>query len=64
MLGVSSGRLSPGAPADLVLFDPAAPRRIVAETLKSQGKNTPFIGAELQGSVRCTLVAGNVVYEA
>ncbi|HYX62873.1 MAG TPA: dihydroorotase [Burkholderiales bacterium] len=64
VLGVSSGRLSPGAPADLVLFDPAAPRRIVPETLKSQGKNTPFIGAELQGSVRCTLVAGNVVYEA
>jgi dihydroorotase len=64
VLGVPSGRLAIGAPADVVLFDPAAPRRILAETLKSQGKNTPFIGAELAGAVRCTIVAGNVVYEA
>ena len=64
VLGVSSGRLAVGAPADVVLFDPDAPRRVVPQTLKSQGKNTPFIGAELQGSVRCTIVAGNVVYEA
>jgi dihydroorotase len=64
VLGVPSGRLAIGAPADVVLFDPAAPRRIAPETLKSQGKNTPFVGAELSGSVRCTIVAGNVVYEA
>jgi dihydroorotase len=64
VLGVPSGRLAIGAPADVVLFDPAAPRRIAAEALKSQGKNTPFIGAELAGAVRCTIVAGNVVYEA
>ena len=64
VLGVPSGRLAVGAPADVVLFDPAAPRRIVPEALKSQGKNTPFIGSELSGSVRCTIVAGNVVYEA
>ena len=64
VLGVPSGRLAVGAPADVVLFDPDAPRRILPEALKSQGKNTPFIGAELHGSVRCTIVAGNVVYEA
>ncbi len=64
VLGVPSGRLAPGAPADVVLLDPTAPRRIAAETLKSQGKNTPFLGAELSGAVRCTIVAGNVVYEA
>jgi dihydroorotase len=64
VLGVPSGRLAVGSPADVVLFDPDAPRRIVPEALKSQGKNTPFIGAELAGAVRCTIVAGNVVYEA
>jgi dihydroorotase len=64
VLGVASGRLALGSPADVVLFDPAAPRRITPETLKSQGKNTPFAGVELTGSVRCTIVAGNVVYEA
>jgi len=63
VLGVRSGRLAPGAPADLVLFDPAAPFRVAAETLKSQGKNTPFLGYELAGRVRCTIVDGNVVYE-
>ena len=64
ILGVPSGRLAPGAPADLALFDPAAPLKVAPETLKSQGKNTPFLGYELAGRVRCTIVAGNVVYEA
>jgi dihydroorotase len=63
ILGVGSGRLAPGAPADLVLLDAAAPVRITAESLKSQGKNTPFLGHELAGRVRLTIVAGNVVYE-
>jgi dihydroorotase len=63
ILGVASGRLAPGAPADLALFDPAAPVRIAPESLKSQGKNTPFLGHELSGQVRLTIVAGNVVHE-
>jgi dihydroorotase len=64
ILGVESGRIAPGAPADLVLFDPAAPFEVSAATLKSQGKNTPFLGYELAGRVRYTIVAGNVVYES
>ena len=64
ILGVASGRLAVGAPADLVLFDPKATVRVTPEMLKSQGKNTPFIGHELQGKVRTTIVAGAVVYEA
>jgi dihydroorotase len=64
ILGVASGRLAPGAPGDLVLFDPAAAFNVAPETLKSQGKNTPFLGYELAGRVRCTIVAGNVVYES
>src|SRR5438067_10539971 len=64
VLGVGSGRLATGAPADIVLFDPAATTRISAESLKSQGKNTPFLGYELAGRVRYTVVAGNVVHEA
>jgi dihydroorotase len=64
VLGVSSGRLAVGAPADITLFDPNASLRIAPETLKSQGKNTPFLGYELAGKVRTTIVAGNVVYEA
>ena len=64
ILGVPSGRIAAGAPGDLVLFDPAAALHVAAETLKSQGKNTPFLGYELCGRVRCTIVDGNVVYES
>ena len=64
ILGVASGRLAPGAPGDVAVFDPAATLRIVPEALKSQGKNSPYLGHELAGRVRYTVVAGNVVYEA
>jgi dihydroorotase len=64
VLGVASGRIAYGAPADLAIFDPQATLRVSAETLRSQGKNTPFLGYELAGRVRYTVVAGNVVYEA
>jgi len=63
VLGLSSGRLAPGAPGDVTVFDPAAALRVTPETLKSQGKNTPFIGHELAGRVRYTIVAGQVVHE-
>jgi dihydroorotase len=64
VLGVASGKLAIGAPADVTLFDPAATVRISSETLKSQGKNTPFLGYELAGRVRYTIVAGHVVHES
>ena len=64
VLGLESGRLAAGAPADLVVFEPETPVRFSAETLKSQGKNTPFLGIELAGRVRATIVAGKVVYQA
>jgi len=62
VLGVKSGRIEAGAPADFAVFDANAPFQVVPAALKSQGKNTPFIGYELAGRVRYTLVDGNVVY--
>jgi len=64
ILGVQSGRIEPGAPADLVLFDPQQSWRIEPAALRSQGKNTPFLGYELQGRVRTTIVAGKLVWQA
>jgi dihydroorotase len=64
ILGIDAGRIAVGAPADLVVFDPSSAFPVSAATLKSQGKNTPFLGYELTGRVCCTIVAGNVVYEA
>ncbi len=64
ILAIDAGHLAPGAAADVCVFDPKAHVRITAEHLKSQGKNTPFLGYELPGQVRWTLAAGDVVYEA
>jgi len=64
ILGVQSGRIEPGAPADLVVFDPGRLWRVGPAALRSQGRNTPFMGYELAGRVRATLVAGNTVYES
>lgn len=63
-LGLASGRLAVGAPADLVLFDPHKPFVLDRFALKSKSKNTPFDGARLQGKVLATYVAGTLVYEA
>jgi len=63
VLGVASGRISAGAPADLAIFDPAAEFRLTPESLKSQGKNTPFLGYELPGVVKATVIDGHVDYE-
>jgi len=64
ILGVPAGDLAVGRAADLCVFDPDAHVKVTAEFLKSQGKNTPFVGYELPGRVRYTLVGGKVVYEA
>ena len=63
ILGVEAGDLSVGAAADLCIFDPDQHWRVEAPILKSQGKNTPFLGMELQGKVKYTLTDGILVYE-
>ena len=64
VLGTGGGELGIGSAADICIFDAAARVRISAEGLRSQGKNTPFLGYELPGRVRWTLVGGTVVYQA
>ena len=64
VLGLSGGKLAAGGNADIVLFCADEYWRIDAAALASQGKNTPFIGYELQGRVRRTLVAGATVHSA
>ena len=63
ILGLDAGHLSVGSTADICVFDPEAYWKIESAALKSQGKNTPFLGLELQGKVRYTLVDGQVVYQ-
>jgi len=63
-LGLPCGRLSVGAPADLVLFDADKPFVLDREMLNSKSKNTPFDGARMQGKVIATFVNGTAVFEA
>ncbi|WP_397416498.1 dihydroorotase [Phenylobacterium sp.] len=64
LLGLASGRIGRGAPADLVLCDLNAPVVIDADKLISKSKNSPFDGRRLQGRVLRTLVDGRTVYSA
>ena len=63
ILGIDAGHLSLGATADLCIFDPENYWRVTPSALKSQGKNTPYLGMELAGKVKYTLVNGDIVYE-
>ncbi|MFY8107179.1 MAG: dihydroorotase [Elstera sp.] len=62
ILGQPVPSLAAGAVADLVLFDPDAPVRLNAATMRSKSKNTPFDGFPSQGKVLATLVGGRIVY--
>lgn len=61
-LGLPQGRLTEGAPADLILFDPDAPFVLDRWKLHSKSKNTPFDGSRMEGKVLATFVAGVQVY--
>jgi dihydroorotase len=63
VLGLPGGALRAGEVADLCVFDAQARWTVEASALFSQGKNTPFLGYELPGRVRYTLVGGSVVFE-
>ncbi len=62
LFGLPAGRLAPGAPADLIVFDPDAPWRIDADRGAAAAGNTPFDGLPVQGRVTCTIKGGEVAW--
>jgi dihydroorotase len=64
ILGMPLGTLSPGAVADVCLFDPTASWSVSEDNWRSRGRNTPFWGKELVGRVIWTLLKGAIVHSA
>lgn len=62
VLGVEGGVLTVGGAADLCLFDPKAYWTVSAKNLASLGKNSPYLGMEMQGRVSYTIVDGHLDY--
>ncbi|MCL2345113.1 MAG: dihydroorotase [Desulfobulbus sp.] len=62
ILGLPAAHLAPGAVADICIFDPAAEWQLSADSLKSRGKNSPWLGQALAGKVKATLVGGRVAF--
>ncbi len=63
ILGINKGDISIGKPADITIADPEKVYKIDKNKFFSKGKNTPFDGYEVKGSVEYTIVNGKVVFE-
>ena len=61
ILGIDAGTLTPGAAADVCIFDPDAHWIIDTDNMLSRGKNTPFAGMSVRGRVTHTIVNGELV---
>lgn len=62
-LGLETGRLAKGAPADITVFDLDRPWVLEKNAIRSRSKNSPFVDARFSGRVLRTVVAGKTVYD-
>ena len=62
LLRLPAGTLTPGAPADVCLFDPAEKWRYDSGAGFSKSSNSPWHGQTLTGRVKATVVEGRVVF--
>ena len=64
IINIKKGEIKAGYDADLVIIDPDKKVIINDDFIASNCKNTPFMGAELFGSVECTILSGRITYKA
>lgn len=64
LMKLPQGRLSKGAPADIILIDTGTPFRLDSDKLKSKSNNSPFDEKLLQGAVKRTFISGKTIFPA
>ena len=64
ILGIPGGSLSPGAPADVTVIDPARTWTVDANRFRSRSRNTPFHGHTLTGRAVLTILGGRVTHRS
>lgn len=62
ILGLPGGRLCPGAPGDVLLFDPAREWTVQPEHFRTKGRSSAFKGMRLFGAPVCTVAAGQIIF--
>ncbi|MDX1776714.1 MAG: dihydroorotase, partial [Desulfobulbales bacterium] len=62
ILGVKGGTLGPGNDADVTVIDPDHHFVLQEEDILSLSRNSPFIGAKLQGRAVLTLCGGRITH--
>ena len=63
LLKIDRGSIEEGKIADITIFDQNEKYTYTKEMIVSKSKNSPFIGKELKGKVKYTIVGGKIVYK-
>ncbi len=63
ILGIRGGTLAQGEAADLALFDPEESWIVTGNDFRSKSRNSPYIGKELFGRVKHTILDGELIAE-
>ncbi|HEY1203209.1 MAG: dihydroorotase [Bryobacteraceae bacterium] len=63
VLGLNRGRLEPGLPGDVTVFDPDLAWTYDVNRSHSKSRNSPFHGRSFRGAPVATVVSGKVVWQ-
>ncbi len=63
ILGLNRGRLEPGLPGDVTIFDPELTWTYDVNRSFSRSRNSPFHGRSFRGAPVATIVGGKVVWQ-